>query len=559
MKIHSLLFGLFFIMLLSSCSKNEEPVILVPSVTNYPKSGVLGELIKIDGKNFQPEKIQVFFDEEKAQLHSFSEDGILFFVPITLKRYNPTLKVINLKTNENILEETFLLKKPVIKGFNTSKISFDENLIINGENFDDNSNFIEVYVNNEKAKIIRADYTKLEIQIPYKINTSSLDIQVKAQLQETAINKQVSLRKPVIETVKNSTIRLRNTLEISGKYFNPRKEYGEIYINDIKSHFTIFNSNIRITVPQGPYKEFKISKITYKTADLETNFTTNVKILDNGILVDYFDQGHFGNFVTYNNKAYAFSSQKVHSSDNNPTVELFEFTETEEKWKKINGIKFRGYIKEMIYDNNHSIYLFITTKLNFSELFKIDLTDFSVEKIATPFDASLRDARMFHFKDHLYVLYGATYINNQTVKTTKNYKYAPAEKKWTVLDSTLFTDSLWKNTFFESKYHKNILYTRIGNSIYRLEDNLTLTHIKGGMFLFSYQNTLLCRTATSGAVFYVFDALNPAKDVSIQWNSGGFFFALNNNIYFHDKAANYNGNVLQGTFRLKKELLHEIL
>ena len=58
------------------------------------------------------------------------------------------------------------------------------------------------------------------------------------------------------------------------------------------------------------------------------------------------------------------------------------------------------------------------------KLFKIDLTDFSVEKIETPFHASLREARIFYFKNSLYVLYGSTYVNNQTIPSVKKYKYS---------------------------------------------------------------------------------------------------------------------------------------
>eukprot|EP01090_Pellita_catalonica_P000170 TRINITY_DN10120_c0_g1_i1.p1 TRINITY_DN10120_c0_g1~~TRINITY_DN10120_c0_g1_i1.p1 ORF type:complete len:363 (-),score=44.44 TRINITY_DN10120_c0_g1_i1:38-1126(-) len=356
MKTKPLLFRIFFIILLSSCSKEEESIV-PPSVTNYTKEGVLGGTITIKGENFELEKVQVFFDEAKAQIFYLTEKEIQVIVPRTIKRINPILKVINLRTNKSILEDTFLLKKPVIKSFNTDKISFDENLIIYGENFDNNASFIEVYINKEKAEIKHTSHTKIEVHIPYKLTKSALDIQIKAQLQETTINKQVHLKTPVIETVENTSVRLRNTLKITGKYFNPKKEYGEIYINNVKSHFSIHNYTISITIPHGPYTDFKITNITYKTADLETSFNSDVEILNNGILVDYFDQGYFGDFVSYNNKAYSFSSKKVHSSDDLPTVELFEFTETEEIWKKIDDIKYQGYIKEIIFDNDHSIYL----------------------------------------------------------------------------------------------------------------------------------------------------------------------------------------------------------
>ncbi len=556
-KIYPLLF-----VILIACNDETDIIEPTPVISNYDKTGILGGNVTIEGNNFTLNEIAVFFDESKAQITVFSEDKLEVIVPRNLKRYNPVLKVINLQTNKDLLTANFTLKKPTISSYNTDEITFDESLIIYGSNFDIDKNFIEVYVNEKKAKLIYSTNSQIEIQIPYEIYESSLQIKVIAQLQEALSNASLNLKKPVIESVENTTAWLRGQLKIKGKNFNPNNEFGDIYINNVKSHFTASNSEINITVPYGPYSDFYITNITYKTANLESSFDTNLEIGNVGIMVDIIKNIHPIEIFVSNDKAYTFTSAKKNSSDEYPTVEFYEFSGVTEKWTKIEGFEFQGYVNNTAFDNKNTIYFYLGFEINKNKLIKIDLIDFSTNEIELPFHESLSSSKIFSFQKDLYVLFGQEYINGQSIKSDKKYKYKSDENKWETLDNSMFTDNAWKTeSFLDKMIHKNELYLSIGYKNYKLEDDLSLTPFTNfSILMFSYNDVIIGRQANrSNTDIYVHNIFDVYNTILLSWDEGGFFFVLNNEIYYHDFAYDYEGNGGLSTYKLKKELLNDIL
>src|SRR5690606_32395811 len=236
-----------------------------------------------------PNKLQVFFDLEQAYLTYFSPTEIRLRVPRSLKRYNPVLKVVNLETNENILNTTFTLKTPQINNYGASEITFDEKLIINGENFDVDKSFVEVFINNEKAQILNVNHNTIEILIPYKIFDANLEVKINAQLQSVISTTPLKIKTPIIEANLTDIIDQYGTrLKVTGLNFNPENQYGEVYLNGVLSDYGSTNSLLDIYVPIGPFTEFKITNITYKTAGLTVSFDVNIDITRPGIMVDGF-------------------------------------------------------------------------------------------------------------------------------------------------------------------------------------------------------------------------------------------------------------------------------
>ena len=92
--------SVFFILLtfiLSSCNSEEEKITYTPPIlVSYPETGLLGQPISFEIENFTPDKLQVFFDLEEAQVNYVSDTKIMVIVPRTIKRSNPTLKIIDL-------------------------------------------------------------------------------------------------------------------------------------------------------------------------------------------------------------------------------------------------------------------------------------------------------------------------------------------------------------------------------------------------------------------------------------------------------------------------------
>jgi len=566
MKRHSLkLYYCLLLIITISCSNNDDNVVTpMPAVSSYDISGALGEIIIIEGEDFSSEtqiegekieilNVKVFFDESRAQILNFSKEKLEVVVPRNLERHNLILQIIDLETDKSILSTNFTLKKPVITSFDSNEVTFDENLIIRGENFDDTA--IEVLINDEKAKILYYNSNEITIQIPYEIIESELRVKVRAQFQESITNTSLNLKEPIISFIENEIAWLRGQLILKGENFHPDHEYGEIYINNIKSHFTASNSEIKITVPYGPYTDFYITDITYKTAGLESNYTTNLEIGNVGIMVDDTEDLQIGRYFTYNNKAYTFSETSTGS------LKLYEFSPITEKWTKIDSIEYKGYLSELTLNNNF-LFIYITVENSTHQLIKINLDDFSEEIIEFPFHESLNDIKFFTFNDNLYVLYGEAYINNQTVESNEKYKYSLIDSKWEVLGDDVFTESVWKSFLIKKIIHKKELYFSFGitGNNYKLENDLSLTPLSDGLLLLSYKDVIIARqlnSTSSGKYFY--DLFDRDDSILLNIEVGTSFFTLNDIIYYPSTAVRYNGIVKLATFKMKEGVFNDIL
>ncbi len=535
------------LLIFTSCSNDSEED-ATQLITESQLTGVLGQEITIVGENLEVDKLQFFFDLEEAYLTEFSSTELKIRVPRSLKRYNPELKIINLVTNETILSSNFTLLKPKITGFNSNDITFDEDLIINGENFDDED--IEVLINNQSTKILKFDSSEIIVQIPYEINDSSLEVKIKAQLQESDINQELNLKQPVIEVVENESVWLGSELILKGKNFNPKYQYGEIYINDLKSHFSATNSEIRVRVPSGPYSDFYIQDITYKTANLETNYTTNLEIENSGIMVDYTKNLESTRVFTYNNKAYTFTYP---TSSSLPIIELYEFTGVTEKWTKVDGLEFEGYVSKLAVDKN-ILYLYLRVEPSAHELIKINLDDYSQEEIEFPFHESLHSNNYFAINNALYILFGDTYVNGQTIASDIKYRYSLSTNTWEVLGDDIFTETTWKSFMSNKMLHKEELYFSFGFSgaNFKLENDLSLSPVQSGSLLFSYNDVIVARQLNRNiSKIYVYNLFDIANTVAVNWREGKDFFTINDTIYYHDFGNDYEGNVELVTFKLK--------
>ena len=261
-------------------------------------------------------------------------------MPRTLERYNPTVRIVDLNINENVLEETFLLKEPVITGFDKPEISFQETLKIQGENFDSNRDFIEVSVNGERANVHRTNNNEIEIQIPTALAKSNLDVKVTAQLQETLSEQPLKLRKPEINNELDD-FWVGQELVLEGSGFNPDGKYSSILVDGKESGiFSGVTHTIRSNYPIGPYKDFYINEVIYKMADYEIVISGNWEIKNDGIIVDY-DPGYITSQpVVYNNKAYAYFWKREGIDD--IRVTLYEFSPGEQKWKRFREVAIWG-------------------------------------------------------------------------------------------------------------------------------------------------------------------------------------------------------------------------
>lgn len=295
---------LFLTFIFSSCSSDSEASSSV--IIDYPEQGVLGQAITIQ-LNYVPEggNIQVFFDQEETDVNYLSETEISVVVPRSITTNTPQLKIIDLVTNETILNATFSLKTPIINSYSVNEITFNQILSIYGENFDVIEDDIKVYVNNQLADIISANYNEIQLMIPFAISNSNLQIKVVAQRQEVNSNIGLQLSSPVISNVTSPIAWITGQLIVIGSNFNPNDQFGQVFLNGVPCYFTASNTQLSITMPPGPFSDFHVNSITYITAGLTTSYNSNVPIGNDAIMVDYIDNTGFQHEIfVHNNMGY---------------------------------------------------------------------------------------------------------------------------------------------------------------------------------------------------------------------------------------------------------------
>lgn len=541
-----------FLMLLGSCSKNENSdTPTKPSFSSLP-SALLEEEIVIDGNNFEQGKLQVFFDNEESYVNYVTDKKIKVKVPRSIERYNPTLRIVDLNTNENVLEETFLLKKPIITGYDKQEISFQEVLVIQGENFDKNRDFVKVLINGESANVIRASHNEVEIYIPTALAKSDLVVELTAQYQKVVAAQPLKLTKPIITNMLDD-FWAGQELVLEGSGFNPDGKFTSILVDGKESSiFSGVTHTIRSRYPSGPYKDFFINKVVYKMADYEIVINGNWEIKNNGIIVD-FDPGYITHPpVVYNNKAYAYFWENVDIYDTK--VALYEFTPESQKWNEVPGSSYLGYVNNVVYNNNGFLYVYKHPDDSDRLLIRINLNTFEEEIIPLPFSDNRQTPFIVHFQERLYVLNGESIDDNFDIyDVEEDWQFDEITSTWSELvDGPMAGHFSNRSTGYWSGFsHEGALYMNYDNLSHRLNPDLSYETLGNEIYML-YQNTLITSNNQRGG-FRDFEA--DYTTPGVEHNLGfayelNHFFILNDEVYF---------KMGQATYKLKKEILDEIL
>lgn len=567
MKIYNKIIAITFIFLSlisNSCDK-EDTVDLSQTVNGFPETGLLGQPILIQVENVQTGKLQVFFDLEEAQVNYVSDKEIEVVVPRSIKTNNPTLKIIDLNENKTILNKIFSLKKPVISKYSTDNVTFNETFTIYGENFDILKDFISVTVNNENATVINVDYNKIEIQIPNKIKTANLEIKVRAQLQEVASTLPLHLESPMISGINNSTAWIRSQLVVFGENFNPNLEFGEVFINGIPCFFSVSNNKLSIDIPPGPYQDFKISNVTYKTAGLTSSYDCSIPILNGSIMVDHIDNAQLQHSIfVRNNRAYQFKYTDNSNYDFNYKYSLLEFSPITEKWTELSAFKYTGYLADAVYDGNNTVYLYKKTQATqeFS-LTKLNLDTFEEVAIDLPFGNKVFNPILFAYQDNLYLLSGSNNINGNVTVRDQKYKYSAATNSWSVLPNSTFSSlPLSESGKCSYLFHGSNLYITYGiaGGTHKINSNLSVTDYYYP-FSFEYSNAIISQQRYYDQyIFYnIITNASRTKNEDNLFDYGNSFFTLNNEIYYIKNSwTSYYQNTYY-TQKLRKEILNGLL
>lgn len=551
--------GLFIAFGLSSCSNDNTEV---AAVGLYPESGLLGQQITIQMQHAPVNALQVFFDNEEAEVLYYN-GAIKVRIPRTLTRYNPVMKIIDLTRNVTILQTNFLLKAPVITGFSAPQVTFGEVFTIQGSNFDTEREDIKVFVNDAPAVVGTITYNTIEIFMPTAISTANLQVKVVAQRQATISAVPLQIKAPVISSVSTPYIWLGSVYVVNGQNFNPDAQFGQVTINGIPCDFSATNTRLDIRVPPGPYPDFTVTNITYQTGGLSTSYTTPIPISNDGIMVNYRERSYYTVFV-HNNKAYALTSNQ--GGFNYPYhYTIDEFSPVTEKWTTLSSFEYTGNISDAFYDGQDDLYLYkYLPDTESYTLTRVNMNTFAETTIALPYN-KIYGPSLFAYQGNVYLLSGQNNINGVVSIRTEKYQYSEASNTWTTLPSSAFSGiplvTIYGPGTCEYLHFGNDIYLRHGidHRTYKVNPSLSVT-MYPYEFCFGYQNAVIGLSGTSN--FPTLYNINTNAYVNMQpdfLNNSNAFFTVNNEIYFIRGA--WGGYHLNATFtqKLRKSTIYGIL
>lgn len=562
MKIVANYFSFLLLLLVAGSCSSDDPANVLPTFENFPDSGLLEQELVIAIENAGTEELEVSFDSNVASLLRISEDSISVTVPRTITRYNPTLRIIDLNTNDTLLQKTFTLKKPEITGYNAEEVTFGESFKISGANFDVRPEFVSVLVNDKVANIINVTHNEIELQLPEAITTAELEIKVKAQLQETTSTLPLRLKSPIITDIESEVAWINGEFVVNGQNFNPDAEFGEVFINGIKCYFTSSLNQLSIDMPPGPYEDFKITNVTYTTAGLTHSLNCDVPVGNDRIMVDYSENAVFEHTIfEFNEKAYAFKYElNVLNPSADRDYKLLAFSPTTEKWTETN-FSYTGMIADAVFDGNHSVYIykynnegegFVLTKLNLNTFQETALT-LPYHKILGPI--------LFAYQDHLYLLSGLNNIDGNVSVREQKYKYDSSTNSWSELPSSAFADLPLGSGKCKYLFHGNNIFISYGisNKSYKITPSLSVSDYNN-VINFDYQNTIIGRQINASN--YLYNIVTGTAVPVLQDNMfdyGSMFFTVNNEIYYLQRSWTVYYQNTYYTQRLRKEILNGLL
>jgi hypothetical protein len=569
-RLSKLAFSLVVIISIIGCENGENEADRSQTISIAQQKGLLGQNILIEGANFEQGKIRVLFDEQVSSVQVINPELVSARVPRTIERYNPQLKVIDLNDNTVLLNSNFALETPEILGYSTSEITFDEELIITGDYFDVDEDFIDVKINGVSAEILETSQESIVVNIPYSIEDSTLEVIVAAQLQETASTINLTLKAPELlayEEADGVYLNLTPDFLVNGANFNPDPEHGEVIVDGIICDFTATPTQLQINLPFGPYQEFEINEVLYKTAGYTTTLVETIPILNDRIMVDYTEDNIRHSDFIHNGDTYKFFSSNMSSDNASESYTLKKFDLIEKKWvEPSNAYTYQGLLDDAVYDGSQYLYLYkrITTGPTTYALSKLDLDTLVEVDISMPFDNNVTTPVLFAYQDMLYFISGVRLFDGVPVQVTDRYSYNPNTQTWTTLPASMFSEipslPTWYSVSGKLSYlhYDQKLYITNGTIEGTLQINPDLSIVNHNYrHVLGYNGVLFGLATNTNHEDRIYN-INTGQNQTIHNVSfARDFFISNNEIYFfaNSISPNYPGALF--SLRLRESLLDD--
>lgn len=401
-----------------------------PVIEEVTQQAHLLDTITISGKNFTSKinNIQVKFGEESSRILVSSDSIIKCIVPVTLKSSNPSIEV---KVYEKeVAFNGFSLFKPEIASVSSLNATFRDHLTIEGDHFDFEASRNKVYFGNIEAAVTYSDRRTLKIIVPDGLESSSEQIKIITQLQETIHTTNFQLIAPQISFVPEDLFANQEVV-IQGAYFHPVKDKNKIIFEDAVANISSGDTEtLHTKVPLGPFPRRK-AIVKVQVLDMIATYEIELDVLDKWAMVSndlpFRYYGSIHNAIVASNTAYIITEKRDEYAG---TKYLWKFNPEDFSWQQHNlpfdfGVNEIGAIAET---DGTNIYVYLPNNSN--DFWEYNTTTSTWSKKANFIGDKRGAATHFSINGEIYIGLGVDSLPHSPISYNDFYKYSPSSNTW---------------------------------------------------------------------------------------------------------------------------------
>lgn len=347
--------------------------------------GFYGDEIEIRGENFGylEEIVEVYFNDQKAEIHSFSNQLISVTVPGNFENPASVRVLVNDQTTNS---KPFVFTDFTISTISPIEVTWRDQVVISGSNFSTDHEENSVKIDGYEAEIISFSSNEIIAKVPDEVDSKSASIEVTRLTRTKLAATSLTMKDPVITGLSKNQFEVGETITLTGENFHPIASNNQLRLDNIPLLITssektsvTFSSSISIVSNTLISEEF-YGILEYSNSIGTTN-SSNVQITYEGpwtklspptLLKD----DHYGMVTTSSeNFIYLFGGHKYENQSFTFSNTLQQYNISTDEWLQISSLPADGRDHAQIFEYKNSIYIGSGQSLDyFYDFWKYDVT-----------------------------------------------------------------------------------------------------------------------------------------------------------------------------------------
>lgn len=368
--------------------------------------------------------VRIYFNNKIAEINDITSNKISCTVPYYEGDF---ISKISFEYFGKKLETSlnFELLKPLITSVSNKDVTFGDEIIINGDNFENGYDTMpKVYIDNVEANIIEKSATALKIKIPNEVKSKTPEIRVISNLQEVIANDLIILKNPIVTNYPRN-VNVLDEITLIGQNFNPDSWKNTVYFENTKVEILSGDSKrLRVEVPTGIYSNWE-PKIRVEINEVLKSPEYPISIIDAAIVIKSNLEIDIRSFQVINDNIYVYTIGAYTPNE----LEIYKYSlENNEFYdKKVVNLPYQ--INPLIVKtDNEFVYLYFNR--DSSDFYRVNLVSGAMEKL-TDFPGDKRNIyQEAYYNNNVYIGAGNTGTTYDNIIYEDFYKYSIVNNSW---------------------------------------------------------------------------------------------------------------------------------